>query len=180
MEDMSDQMIMQVLPGFLDMCRKCFNNDPEQFAKNVYADIQCTLMAIRGSDFLTIQQEHPFRKQGKINLARLASAYKERGRDRLLQVLSDVRQRGQAAKEEPVQVGGGVGASRDDAVLILTKDKERGVAAEYWYLNYTYGPIEPAVQCLLEQPTGRHYDVVTFDTPAGERRTVHFDVNMFF
>lgn len=175
-------LIMRILPEMLNVCNKTLGNNPVIAAERFYAEIQCALMANRKDDFLTIQQEPPFNKQGKINFISMLQAYNQGGVSQLRSTLEDIMKRGDqgALKGEPVKYQGGDGQSMEKAVVICTGDGDLGVAAEHWYLNYTYGRIVMQGQSLYDGKNGRYYDLVRFVMPSGETKGVYFDIHQFY
>jgi hypothetical protein len=176
---LTDAMHAEVWPGFFDIGLRFSEGDAEKFAEQAYISIQNTLMAIAKDDFLTIQKEPPFRSQGQANFIAMVKAYQEGGVDGLRKELARVRAAKETVPDAPIRVEGGTGASMDSALRVMTADRKRGVAAEYWYLNHRFGPVEARAQSLREAPGKRYYDVVTCAIPGGESRTVYFDITEF-
>ena len=136
--------IIDILPGFFDISKSHFGNDVSAAAHQTYLQIQWALMAYRKDDFITIQKEPPFNRHGKANFISLLTAYNEGGKEKLRIALENVMKLGgrSSFNEDPIHFSGGSGQSLSDAVVILTRDNELGVAAEYWYLHYTFGRIK--------------------------------------
>src|ERR1035441_2069126 len=81
--------ILGLLTPFLDNCRNYLSEDPQIAARKAYMDIQCTLMAYRKDDFVTIQKEAQFSRQGEANFASLLAAYNEGGKNKLREKLAE-------------------------------------------------------------------------------------------
>ena len=68
---------------------------------------------------------------------------------------------------------GGPGSSYQRAIPITAPDETRGVKMEYAYLARNYPGATP-LNHSREWYTGRRYDVITFTTSAGQKRTLFF------
>ncbi len=83
-----------------------------------------------------------------------------------------------ALAKSGVAFGGGDGGSVKKAVLIKAPHKMDGIRAEYIWVRQEHPDWE-----LKQQQTvsiqGRKYDVMAFTTPAGEDRTLYFDITEF-
>lgn len=163
-----------------------YPGDPETVAKHTLSDLQCRLMAFRKDDFTTIQKEAPFSRQGMANLVSLLSAYREGGKNKVVSKYRELKKSGKmnAHDNEIITYSGGNGEFRGQAVVIHAQNSFWGVAAEYWYLNYTYGTIEPVDSVTLRgaytrEDPGKVYDQVGFRTYEGELKHVFFNVTEF-
>ena len=176
------EALSEVMSKFFDLHKSHFGNDAAAAAHQAYLQIQWALMAYRKDDFITIQKEPQFSRQGRANFISLFNAFNEGGKEKLRAALEEVMKPGgrSSYNEDPIRYSGGEGTSMGDAVILLTSDKELGVKAEYWYLNYTYGRIKKRSQSLRDGGNGKHYDCISFDTPEGESKSVFFDIGNFY
>jgi hypothetical protein len=68
---------------------------------------------------------------------------------------------------------GGPGSSYQRAIPITAPDETSGVKSEYAYLTKNFPGSKP-INHSRESYTGRTYDVITFTTSGGQKRTVFF------
>ena len=171
------QMMVDALAGFFR--EVCSTGSPQSAADQLYASVQCTLMALRKDDFLTIQREAPFNRRGKANFAAMIAAYNQTGEEGLRQKIIEIRSQ-PPENEASIEYTGAPGSSPKNAVRIHADESSLGVACEHWYLNYTYGRITKRAVRLETDAAGTPYDVFSFTDPSGESKTVYFNIAHFF
>ena len=69
---------------------------------------------------------------------------------------------------------GGPGSSYHKAIIIEGRDETSGIQSEYVYLQRHF-PGCKAINHKREFYTKRTYDIITFTTPAGEKRALYFE-----
>lgn len=72
--------------------------------------------------------------------------------------------------------GGGDGASRDTAVVVLAASHPAAVEAEYAWFRYHYTGAKVAGQTFAPAEGGKQYDVLNVQREDGARRDIWFDV----
>lgn len=126
----------------LDLVRK-LQGDPLDAAKQSRVRLQQGLMALRRGDFQEIQREAPFSRNARHKMESLLRAWVEEGDAGFARVWERIFQPGwEAARglESPIQIIGEIGDCRERALELKgTADRETRVAAEWWYLYYTFG-----------------------------------------
>jgi hypothetical protein len=84
-------------------------------------------------------------------------------------------------KHAGLHLGGGDGSSLEKAIVIKgAKGEEDGVHAEYAYLSQHFPGAKPGQQSLQGGGKGKKYDGLEFTTGSGERKTLYFDITVFF
>ena len=68
---------------------------------------------------------------------------------------------------------GGPGSSYQRAIPVTARDATSGVRTEYAILAKSYPGSKPTNHSR-EYYTGRRYDVITFSTAGGEKRSIYF------
>lgn len=74
---------------------------------------------------------------------------------------------------------GGSSVSERDGSRIEKAVIVKSIREEYDWVQQHYPGSRVTGQALLKQK-GKHYDVLTFVTPAGETNKAYFDINSFF
>lgn len=78
-----------------------------------------------------------------------------------------------------VKFEGGDGSSMEKAVVIIAKDTESGVQAEYEYIRKHFPGSKVEGQKLLSKD-GKSYDAIDITDAKGGKQTVYFDITSFF
>ena len=73
---------------------------------------------------------------------------------------------------------GGPGSSYQRAIPITAPDERSGVQTEYAYLAKNFPGSKP-INHSREWYTGRRYDVITFTTSGGQKRTLFFAYKIY-
>ena len=142
--------------------------------KSIFGIMQNTLMAHRKDSFDQIQQEPFFWPSALRNSMHLDAAFVAAGDDGFRVEWKKIFSPGWKTRSPAprlIAITGGSGNSAETALVINAPEVETRVAAEYWYLYYTYGrgwSVE--VQKLIGQ-----CDVLQIVFPDGRKKTVFFD-----
>jgi len=159
---------------------KQIGDNPVKVVKESRPHIQQALMALRKEPFEAIQGEAPFRLHAQTNMKRLLNAYMESGDsgfdETWPQVFSN-DQEVQPADYQPIRVVGGGGESRETALEVVgAPDGETRVAAEWWYLRYTFGwEWEPGFHATTtKDESGNRFSVHDGRLPGGSRKQIFF------
>jgi hypothetical protein len=142
--------------------------------------IQQALMALRKDPFEVIQGEAPFRPHAQANMKRLLNAYIEGGDSGLDAAWAEVfseDQEVQPADYQPIRVVGGNGKSKETALEVVgAPDQETRVAAEWWYLRYTFGwAWQPGVHATTtNDENGNRFSVHDGQLLGGSRKKIFF------
>ncbi len=92
-----------------------------------------------------------------------------------------------AEKEQklPKKIGnvsfeGGNGATIETAIIITgAKNTQEGIEAEAKWVKKVHRTWVKKEQALL-MANGKHYDKIQYSTPAGETKSLYFDISSFF
>jgi hypothetical protein len=72
------------------------------------------------------------------------------------------------------------GGSFEKAIVIEATNERQGIAAEREWVNKNLPGWKISRQALLNGPGGRHYDRIELTGPDGARKTIFFDITVFF
>lgn len=142
--------------------------DPSDLSKKSATRLQHCLMALRVGTFEAIQQEAPFSRFAQSNMKTLLQAWRDGGAAGLTRVWNSIFHTGwEAERESPSAIRivgvGEVGDCEARALEVVgAPDRETRVAAEWWYLRYTFG---------LDWTPGMH--MTTAENENGDRFSVH-------
>lgn len=75
---------------------------------------------------------------------------------------------------EVSKIVGDMGSTFETAVVVSS------VAEEYQWLRKYYPGYDFIMQALVSDDTGKYYDILTFKTADGEKKSIYFDINSFF
>jgi hypothetical protein len=127
----------------LDLFSQIKKGDRLQAAKESGMRLQQSLMALRRHTFEEIQLESPFSRLAQRNMRNLLRAWTEEGDAGFARAWEQIFQPGWEAAQEapnPIRIIVDTGESEDRALEVTgAPDTETRVAAEYWYLYYTFG-----------------------------------------
>lgn len=119
------------------------NGDGLKAVKESRIWLRQSLMALRRESFEAIQSEAPFNRDTLLNFEALARAWQEAGEQGVTQKWNEIFAPGWQERRHShaaVRVVGGPGDSEERALEVVgAPDRETRIAAEYWYLYYTYG-----------------------------------------
>jgi hypothetical protein len=73
----------------------------------------------------------------------------------------------------------GAGSSYQTAIVVPATNEVSGVAFEYDYIRAHY-PKSKFVSQALSQHGGKPYDIMTFATADGKKRTLYFEISRYF
>lgn len=155
-------------------------DDPLKTVKESRPHIQQALMALRKEPFEAIQGEAPFRPHAQANMKRLLNAYMNGGVSAFDDVWRQVFPDGQEvepADYQPIRVVGGGGEARETALEVVgAPDQETRVAAEWWYLRYTFGwEWEPGMHATTtKDANGNRFSVHHGRLSGGARKQIFF------
>lgn len=144
--------------------------------------MQNLLMAMRKSDFETIQLGPPFLPCVRNHMESLSEALDlggEHGFKKMWKVVFRPGWQEEAPRHQIIRLSGGPGDSADTAIRVHAPDGETRICAQYWYLYYTYGRKEqswrPGVQGItFPDEQGREFDVMNVRLPDGEEKKFYF------
>jgi hypothetical protein len=159
----------------LEFVRSLKQDRDHAVMRSIFLKMQQALMAHPGKwSFERIQEEPPFSEFAQENALRLHNAWLGAGdngfRDEWKRIFtSDWKAR--AATQNVVTVQGGPGQSAETAIVLNAPDVQTRVAAEHWYLYYTYGR---EWRLEVQKLVGPH-DVMQITLPNGGRKDVFFD-----
>lgn len=164
---------------FLDLISKLQGN-PLDAAKQSRIRLQQGLMSLRRERFEEIQREAPFSRYAQANMEALLRAWMEKGEAGFTQVWQQIFQPGwEAARErqDPIQIVEGLGDCEERALEVKgAVDQETRVAAEWWYLYYTFGrEWTPGMHFTISgKEDGAHFSVHDIHIVPNTRRRVYF------
>ncbi len=119
------------------------HGDPSAYCKQSSGRLQQSLMAARQSDFETIQRQAPFSRLAQRNMEALLGSWRAAGKDGFARAWDQLFQSGWEAdlgRQNPIQIIGDGGDSEEHALEVKgAPDQKTRVAAEWWYLRYTFG-----------------------------------------
>jgi hypothetical protein len=147
----------------------------KQTVRALFGRTKQALMSNHGKwSFERVQQEPAFSEFGLQNMIRLVQAWKAAGDAGFRQEWNRTFTAGwqrNAPAHRVVTIRGGPGDSAETAFVLDAPDVETRVAAEHWYLYYTYGE---AWQLELQKLIGQH-DVLRLSFPDSASKDVFFD-----
>lgn len=149
--------------------------------KSLYLMMQNLLMAQRKGDFLSIQLQPPFTRFSLVNAQYMATALAERDDAGLRAAWNEVFAPGFRQREPEhviVTYDGGPGDSAENALRLFAADANTSVAAEYWWLFYTFGrDWKLGLQHKDDpHPDGRYFDRMEVVLPDNQRHWAWFDI----
>ena len=142
--------------------------------------LQQRLMALRRGTFEEIQQEAPFSRQAQQNMEDLLRAWKDKGEAGFTRAWQQTFPAGwDAAREaqDPIRIVGEVGDCEERALEVKgAPDRHIRVAAEWWYLYYTFGHNWTPGMHFTTGPNqnGVRFSVHNITLLPDERRPVYF------
>lgn len=163
----------------LDLVRK-LQGDPLDAAKHSRGRLQQRLMALRRGAFDQIQQEAPFSQHARRNMDALLRAWMEHGDSGFARAWERIFEPGWQATRElenPIQIIGDIGDCEQRALEVKgAADQETRVAAEWWYLYYTFGRgWKPGMHATtLPNKDGAHFSVHTIQILLDVQKQVYF------
>jgi len=156
------------------------HGDPFDAAKQSRGRLQQGLMALRRATFEEIQQESPFSTQARDNMGALMHGWAEAGEAGFEQAWDEIFRPGWDASrrpQDPIRVVGETGDCEDRALEIQgAPDQEARVAAEWWYLYYTFGQgwRQGMHATMRSKDDGTHFSVHDIYILADTRKRVYF------
>lgn len=140
--------------------------DLSHLAKTSAGRLQHCLMALRTETFEEIQQEAPFSRFAHENMKTLLQSWSDEGEAGFTRVWNNIFHAGwetQRQSQNAIRIVGVMGDSKERALEVVgAPDRETRVAAEWWYLRYTFG---------LDWTPGMH--MTTTQNASGDRFSVH-------
>ena len=139
--DLSPDEAKEVILHFM----RCLHKDADalQAAKQSRGRLQQSLMALRRQSFEEIQSEAPFSVEANGNFKELLRAWQDEGEEGVTRVWNRMFAPGRHETKHsqvPIKIIGGPGDCQERALEVIgAPDQETRVAAEWWYLFYTYG-----------------------------------------
>jgi hypothetical protein len=156
------------------------HGDPVDTSKRSRGRLQQRLMALREGTFEEIQQEAPFSRYARNNIDELLSARTEEGEAGFARVWGQVFRSGwEAARErqDPIRIIGDAGDCEERALEVRgAADTETRIAAEWWYLYYTFGRAwTPGMHVTLRgKEEGAHFSVHDIHMFPDSRKEIYF------
>jgi hypothetical protein len=84
----------------------------------------------------------------------------------------------QSRSFDPTLYSGGDGSSRENAVVLMSRNEWRGVGSEYEWLNHNFPGCKPERQALTPwDGQGKRYDIIDVRKANGELIRVYFDIS---
>jgi hypothetical protein len=154
--------------------------DLSDLSKKSAAQLQTHLMALKGGDFEEIQQEAPFIRFAQRNMEALLRAWGEGGEPGFARVWDDIfhaRWEAEQKWQDPIQVVGEIGDCKERALEVVgAPDGETRVAAEWWYLYYTFGhDWNPGMHATVGgDGDSTHFSVHQIQIPPSTEKRVYF------
>ena len=71
------------------------------------------------------------------------------------------------------------GTSFENAIVIMVKTGDAGIAEEYKWLGISY-PGYSTIRKTQASKANRHYDIITFKTRNGVEKDAYFDITSFY
>lgn len=128
--------------AFLHLLRS-LQGDPLKAVKESLVWLRQSLMALGRESFEHIQSEAPFSRDAQRKFEAMVRAWQDEGEEGVTRVWKNIFAPGsQKTKRSqlPIKIFGGPGDSEERALEVIgAPDQETRVAAEHWYLYYTYG-----------------------------------------
>ncbi len=163
----------------LSLIRAC-PGDPLQFVKQMRIRSQQILMSLRAGSFEAIQREPPFRRHALNNMHRLLRGWQEEGESgftRAWQEAFHSNRQHEAEPESAIAIVGEGGYDEDHALVVSgAPDRQTSVAAEWWYLYFTFGQAwEPGMHATTRGKTpGTRFSVHEIILDSGIQKSIYF------
>lgn len=153
--------------------------DSSELPKKSARRLQQALMALQGRSFEHIQQEAPFSRFAQRNMEALLRAWTERGAAGFAQVWDGIFHAGWEAErgqQNPIRIVGEIGDCPAYALQVVgAPDAQTRVAAEWWYLYYTFGQGWTwGMHRTRGSNDGTHYSVHHIQIPPNGEKRVYF------
>jgi len=156
------------------------HGDPFDAARQSRGRLQQCLMALRRGSFEEIQQESPFSLLARDNMDTLLLGWVEEGEAGFEQAWNEIFLAGWDAlrrPQDPIRVVGETGDCEDRALEVQgAQDQEMRVAAEWWYLYYTFGRSwRPGMHASTNgKDGGTHFSVHDIHILPNTRKRIYF------
>lgn len=152
------------------------------YARSIFVQAQNAVMAVGGKSFTEMQKGPPFSQFGLMNLVTLQDAWLKNGDDGFevewQRIFAPGWQKG-VIPNRIIGLTGGPGDCEDTAFRVHAPHVEARIAAEYWYLYYTYGRRDVDWEYWSQALTpadelGRRFDIIEIKLPNGEIKPTFF------
>lgn len=156
--------------------------EPDQIALSLFNQTQDALMAFRKDDIYAIQKEAPFSDFGKSNMTAFLKAWGAGGNDAVTDEFNRIFINGWESKVPPqpiIELKGGDGLSKRNAVIIEVEELAKRIRCEYWYINYFFGEDNELGMhaTTYSDDSDKMYSTHSVTTSTGREANVYFDIS---
>ncbi|MGH9583784.1 MAG: hypothetical protein ACRD4O_12680 [Bryobacteraceae bacterium] len=158
---------------------ECLKDNKRNALRANCLSLQNAFMTMRKDTFEAIQSEPPFSRFGRKNMTALLRAWLDGQKPEFMNTWREIfypEWNESVPVEQVVRVIDNSGESAQNAIHIVTDEKEDKVNGEYWYLYHRYGK---SWRCDMQMSTvpdanGRRFDLLHVRFRDGQNRKFYF------